>query len=227
MTEAKRIPLAPSVRWRKLRRKFVPIACFAVTVVACGYLWQKQGAAVHTVGEVDALRVNVTAPATGLVEAFPGSGRVWRTFDRVEAGELLGTIRVAGQGDEEQEVIELRAPVGGTLVMLDCWPGQTLIAGSPVATIAAERGRHIVSYVNEGDALNLEPGAAITVRARRSGSRLMETQIEAIGEQIEMIPLHQNANPASPQWGLPVRIRMPSEAEFRPGTLVDVVFNNR
>lgn len=227
MAEESRIPLAPAVRWRRVRRELVPLACFALTVAACGMLWERRGGASHGVGEVEAQRVAVTSPTIGLVEAFPGDGRIWQAFDRVEAGEVLGRLRVGATSTEPGELVEIQAPVSGTLVALDCWPGQTLAVGGPIATIAADHGRHVVTYLSEADSTQLEPGMTVTVRPRGSGSRLSETQVEAVGRQIERVPLHHNGNPTAPQWGLPVRIRMPDEIDLRPGTLVDVVINNR
>src|SRR5829696_74745 len=88
--QEKRIPLAWSVRWRRFRLQAVPAASFVVAVIACGWLWRERGAAVHGIGEVDALRVDVTSPTTGMVTSLPHrAGGQWTLYDHVVKGDII------------------------------------------------------------------------------------------------------------------------------------------
>ena len=90
MNSEKRIPLAWSARWRRIRLQAVPIACFLLALGTSGWLWQLQGSTVRSVGEVDALRIDVTSPAAGLVVALPHqTGRQWNLYDHVLADEVI------------------------------------------------------------------------------------------------------------------------------------------
>jgi len=329
----KRIPLAWSVRWRRLRLQAIPVASFLLAVIACGWLWQERGAAVHGIGEVDALRIDVTSPRTGLVTALPHkSGGQWTLYDHVLAGDiiarfddrqtqldkevlqaevaelfariaqwqidsaaagetetaesirraseyersrlaameqaLVGTVDIGVQDavaeatDDapklpesiseatrlaftqlrhargslelrwkeiklQSEQLEIRAPISGTLVAVYCWPGQTVHQGALVATIAADHGRHIVSYLPEESRLQPTKGMRVTVRPRFAGIERITSEVEQVGRQIRRIPTHQLGGAATDQWGLPVRIKLPTGAALQPGALVDVVFHRQ
>lgn len=123
------------------------------------------------------------------------------------------------------ELLEIPAPISGTLVNLYCWPGQIVHSGGLIATIAADHGQHIVGYLPEESAITPRIGMQVTMRARGPRAPRFTSEIEEIGMQIERIPSHQRAIATTPQWGLPVRIKLPSEAALRPGALVDVVFH--
>jgi multidrug resistance efflux pump len=121
---------------------------------------------------------------------------------------------------------EIQAPISGTLVAVHCWPGQTVPTGGRIATIAADFGRHIVSYIPEGSPLVARPGMQVTLRARAAGARRLTSEVEQVGRRVERIPGHQIASSKSQMWGTPVRIKMPAETILQPGSLVDVVYNN-
>jgi multidrug resistance efflux pump len=121
--------------------------------------------------------------------------------------------------------LEIPAPISGTLVNVYCWPGQIVHPGGLIATIAADHGQHIVGYVPEHSAIQPKVGMRVTLRARLAGAPRLSSEIEEVGQMIEQLPAHQRAMANIPQWGLPVRIKMPAEASLRPGALVDIVFH--
>ena len=220
----KRIPLAWSVRWRRLRSQGIPIAIFVAAVVASGWLWRERGVGMQSVGEVDSPRVDVTSPTTGRIVALPNqtSGH-WSVYDRIRAGEVIA--RIEEQPPEAGKMLEIQAPISGTLVDVRCWPGQTVIPGQLIATIAADHGQHIVGYIPEESSLAAKPGMRVTLRTRTAGGQRMTSAVEEVGQQIEQIPRHQRTSSTMPQWGTAVRIKMPNDAALRPGALVDVLFD--
>jgi multidrug resistance efflux pump len=121
-------------------------------------------------------------------------------------------------------MIEIPAPISGTLVTIRCWPGQTVVPGELIATIAADVGQHILGYIPEDSTLSARRGMRVTLRSRAAGALSMTSEVEAVGAQIERIPLHQRTSTTMAQWGTPVRIKVPNEALLRPGSLVDVSF---
>ncbi len=304
--------------------------CFVLAMSISGLLWEHHGAAIHGVGEVDAPRIDVASPTTGLIVALPRAGfGQWNLYDHVRAGDVIAqfddrpllaernllqqeikqlldevgrwqvepagdadaetkdTIRQAwqyersrllslqsildqyGSGSSDDaidavaaapasvteneattpaallelrdvrrglelrweawllraELLEVRAPISGTLVRVHCWPGQTVHEGGLIATIAGDHGDHIIGYVPEESHIVVEPGMPVTVSARFASTARAKSEVEEVGGQIERIPTRYLLNPTCPQWGLPVRIRIPSEAQLRPGVLVDIVYH--
>jgi len=123
-------------------------------------------------------------------------------------------------------LLEIPAPISGTLVNVYCWPGQLVAPGGLIATIAADHGQHIVGYIPEESSIVPKVGMKVTLRARQARSPRVTSVVEEVGKQIERIPSHQRAIATTPQWGLPVRIKMPADAALRPGSLVDIVFHS-
>jgi hypothetical protein len=64
----------------------------------------------------------------------------------------------------------------------------------------------------------------VSLRPRTAGASPIESEVEEVGSQIQKIPGHQRSSVSMPQWGTPVRVKLPSEAMLRPGALVDLVF---
>jgi multidrug resistance efflux pump len=124
------------------------------------------------------------------------------------------------------ELLEVRAPVSGEIVAIHRYPGQNVQAGDPVVTIAATKGRYIVSYVRSES--NLQPTQDMSVRVRRRvlGGLSVETTVGRVGPQVELVPAPQRRDPNRPEWGRPVRIRMPRDLVLVPGELVEISFGS-
>jgi multidrug resistance efflux pump len=230
MPDSNRIPIAWPVRWRRIRHRIVPVACFLVAILLSGWLWEHQGGSVHGVGEVEARRVDVTSPTSGVVSDFPKpDGRKWRTLDHVQAGDVLvrlTPLSAAGEG-LQPEPTEILAPLTGTIVAMHSAPGHAVAPGTRLATIVDDAASHVTSYLPEESRLSVEPGLPVTLRSRSSPPQRIVTRIESVGRQIESVPTHQIASATQPQWGVPIRIRLPASCSLRPGSLVDVVISAR
>ena len=152
------------------------------------------------------------------------------TSQLADVQQMLAPIR-EGIAAEEKRVaevkrqigsLEVRAPFAGTITAVFCRPGQTVVAGTPILTIAATQGQYIVSYVRQEQRVVPVVGLAVDVRVRSLPRQSSRTQIEEVGPQVEPVPLHQLRDPKVPEWGLPVRIAIPAGLQLRPGELVDV-----
>jgi len=119
---------------------------------------------------------------------------------------------------------DIKSPIDGTIVQISQRPGQSAKLGKPIMTIAAERGDWIVGYLRPDDAIRPTPGMMVKVRTRGTPSRVMESFVQSVGPQVHELPARYFQNPKVPEWGLPVQIAMPPEAELRPGETVDLVF---
>lgn len=149
-----------------------------------------------------------------------------------EANQLLSPVEAAVSVQEatirqlqvQAEWLEIRAPLSGTIVAIYRHPGQTVRAGEPVMTIAAQQGRYILSYVPQEHRFRPEVGMAVEVRPRLPGSPPCQSLVEQVGPQVELIPEHQRRDPRLLEWGQPVRIMLPEGLDARPGELLDIVF---
>ncbi len=324
-----KVPLARSVRLRRLRVGALPVLCLLVSIGAWLALWRSQAQSVHGVGRVSTLRIDIMSPASGLIVRMPHhTGLQWSLFDHVREGDVIAEyddgewlagkkqfehdatslqrelttwrsyftkdatpalqdqirqlatqetdhlqalaeqVRLGAEGSrvtsteslEQQtlpselsaaarehftdlrnerqllairalqlrnqaDALQVRAPISGTLVDMFCSPGQRLHAGAPIATLAADHGSYIVSYLPEATRLEPLPGMRVTLRSRALGAMAVDSEIEEVGRQIESIPISLATNPTVPERGLPIRIALPAEIDLQPGVLVDVIYH--
>jgi multidrug resistance efflux pump len=123
--------------------------------------------------------------------------------------------------------LQIRAPFSGTIAAIHAWPGQNVRLGDPIVTLAADHGRYIVSYVRQEQRVQPAVDGLVDIRARLPGAKPVTAVISRVGPQVELIPPRQRRDPARLEWGLPVRIDLPSELVVRPGELLDVQFKKK
>jgi len=157
----------------------------------------------------------------------------WQGFPEFHASEAEGALAPIAAAvqvqqarvEEIREDIErlvIRVPIRGTICAVHRWPGESIRTGDPVVTVAADHGRYIVSYLRQDQKIAPAPGMIVDVRARTPGSLVLATSVERVGPQIELIPQHQCRDSRVPEWGVPLRIAIPSGLAVRPGELVDL-----
>ena len=66
--------------------------------------------------------------------------------------------------DLEISRLKIRAPIGGRISAILHWPSENVRAGEAIVTIAAEKGRYIVSYVRQEQHVEPAPGMEVDVR---------------------------------------------------------------
>jgi multidrug resistance efflux pump len=128
------------------------------------------------------------------------------------------------------DALVIRAPASGHISAIYRWPGENVRRGDPIVAIAVQGGGYparepcIVSYVRQDQRIRPVEGMTVEVRVRAAASRPVATTVEQVGPQIEPVPLHQCRDPKLPEWGVPVRIRIPEGFLGRPGELIDITF---
>jgi multidrug resistance efflux pump len=81
------IPTPPSQLWREIRIQVVPVGLFLATAAAIALLWRDNVAAPTLVGEVEAIRSNVSSPKTGKLTQL----NVVR-LQKVKAGDVIAQV---------------------------------------------------------------------------------------------------------------------------------------
>jgi multidrug resistance efflux pump len=81
------IPIPASHLWREFRVRLAPVATFLAAATAVVFLWRENVAAPTLVGEVEAIRSNVSSPKAGKLSQL----NVTR-LQRVKAGEVIAQV---------------------------------------------------------------------------------------------------------------------------------------
>ncbi|MBG83678.1 MAG: hypothetical protein CMJ40_03920 [Phycisphaerae bacterium] len=125
-------------------------------------------------------------------------------------------VRIRSEG------LVIHAPISGMITAVHRVPGQTVVTGEPIISVAAEHGSYIVAYLKQSNRITPEVGMNVTVRMRSQPQRKFTAIIERVGASYESIPLDQLRDPQRPEWGLPIRISIRNDAGLVPGELVDL-----
>jgi multidrug resistance efflux pump len=120
---------------------------------------------------------------------------------------------------------DVKTPIDGTVMQIFERPGQSADLGQPIMTIASDRGEYIIGYVREGHGMRPAPGMSLIVRTRGAGARRLRSYVESVAPQVEPLPERHLRKFAVPEWGLPVKIAIPPEADLKPGEMVDLIFH--
>jgi multidrug resistance efflux pump len=129
------------------------------------------------------------------------------------------------QSQEKLRHIEIKSPIDGIVAAIFFRPGQTVVHGAPLVTIAAEDAQFIVSYIRQGRQLSVNENMAVDIRLRKIPVQIVSSYVDKVGAQIEIVPPHQLRDPKIQEWGIPVRIPMPNlplGITLQPGELVDI-----
>lgn len=145
----------------------------------------------------------------------------------------LKSLRTALAAREEELVqlelvldsLEITAPVSGTVARVYFRPGQFVRAGDIIMEIAADDSNYVVSYLREEQQyINPRQKMLVAVRARNDPRRVVLGVVDTVGATIQPVPDRQLRDQRVPEWGLPVRVTIPAEANLRPGEMVNLAF---
>ena len=123
--------------------------------------------------------------------------------------------------------LQLRSPLSGTVTKVYRRPGQVVQAGEPILEVASDQGSAIVAYLRqEQQQINPSKGMAVQVYLNRKPAQTVEGEVDSVGGQIEAVPSRQLRDQKVPEWGLPVRVRVPADSAvlLRPGEVVTLDF---
>ena len=123
----------------------------------------------------------------------------------------------------------IEAPASGTVTMVFRQPNEFVKQGQEIFTITQDSGSYIVSYVRPYGAV--VPAKDQKVMLRGQSRKTAVSIVQEVGAKLEPIPSHQlgttgGKRQTAPEWGIPVRIAMPSAEQLplRPGELVSVLY---
>lgn len=123
----------------------------------------------------------------------------------------------------------IEAPTSGTVTAVHRRPNEFVKQGQEMFTITQDSGSYIVSYVRPYGAVVPQKDQKVMLRGQSRKTAV--SIVQEVGTKLEPIPGHQLGNTGgkrqtAPEWGIPVRIAMPSAEQLplRPGELVSVLY---
>jgi len=152
--------------------------------------------------------------ATGAMDLprIPAATRALEAAIRVQ--EL-----VIAELELERDAFNLQAPIDGQVSALYVGEGQSLMAGRAVMLVTASAAQEAVVFVDpevaSGESL-LGRGVELRAGERRS----LETKIASLSPKTELLPERLWSHPASPAYGLALRVPMGESGVFMPGEIL-------
>ena len=137
-----------------------------------------------------------------------------------------------------RRVIELKAPFAGVVISIQGRanqailrrPGEDVIrqtgevvrAGDSILAVAELKPSEIVAYVSETQLGLVQEKTPVEIVKSRPPEQKTQCQVDYIGPALELMPEQLWRNPAVPQWGRPIIIRIPEGLELVAGELVGI-----
>lgn len=223
------IPTPFSRRLLEIRQRYLPGVVFGGCALLVVVLWQKNLAVPALVGQAEPVVANVSSFRPGVLAELNV-----KRFQAVKAGDLLGKVLVPDEdsgpatapGHESKHApIILRAPMDGVVTAIHNHPGEAVIAGSAIVSIATLHPVRIVGYMRSPNLDAAKVGMKVQVRTRDLKRAVGRAEVLEVGTQLETVPpaLASPIKLANLEFGLPVDISLPPNLAIRPGELVDVM----
>lgn len=119
-------------------------------------------------------------------------------------------------------LLVLKCPFDGVVSQLHHRPGEAVLAGDLILTVAETKPGEIVAYANEVHLSRVRERMAVELIKNRAPAQIARSQVVHLGANIELMPQQLWRNPNIPQWGRPVLIGVPPGLELVPGELVGI-----
>ena len=157
MNDTRRIPVPWKLRWRRFRYTTLPMLGFFGFLFAVLWLWTNAGEMPHAIGEVEAVRVNVSSAVGGLLAPLPQGD--WKLYQMVEADQIVAQLDdrllKAQMATLQQDLARLQKEVDA--------------AAAKLKTSEADRAQ---TYLAESIQLRVE------LAARRLAALMQQVQVE-------------------------------------------------
>lgn len=100
--------------------------------------------------------------------------------------------------------------------------GEVVRAGDTILAVAELKPSEIVAYVSESQLELVQEKTPVKIVKSRPPEQIAGCEVTYVGPTMELMPERLWRNPAVPQWGRPVVIRIPDGLELIAGELVGI-----
>ena len=122
----------------------------------------------------------------------------------------------------KRQPLVLTSPIDGMVNLVQKGPGEAVLAGEPILTIAERRTSRIIAYVDENQMSQVKEGMAVRLIKGDNRGQIINSQVVSLGPNIELMPQRLWRNPTVQQWGRPVMIKNPPALNLLPGQTVGI-----
>jgi multidrug resistance efflux pump len=125
---------------------------------------------------------------------------------------------------EPRQALKLKAPIAGVVSQIQHWPGEAVLAGEPILTIAEVKPTEIIAYTVENQVNQIQKGMVVEL-VKKSEPKKIEiarSQIIYIGPVVEQLPVRLWRNPNIPEWGRPFLVKAPPQMKLIIGEVVGI-----
>ncbi len=123
-----------------------------------------------------------------------------------------------------RESLKLTAPIDGVVSQIQHWPGEAVLAGESILTIAEVKPTEIIAYAVEDRVNQIQKGMVVEL-VKKSEPKKIEiarSQIIYIGPVVEQLPARLWRNPNVPEWGRPFLVKAPPQMKLIIGEVVGI-----
>ena len=122
----------------------------------------------------------------------------------------------------KRDLLILKSPVDGMVSLIQRGPGETVLPGDPILTVAETEPREIVTYATEGQFGQLRERMRVRLIKHSEPKKIADSQVVYLGPTMELMPERLWRTRGIPQWGRPVLIKIPPGMKLVPGELVGI-----
>jgi multidrug resistance efflux pump len=123
-----------------------------------------------------------------------------------------------------RQALKLTSPIDGVVSQIQHWPGEAVLAGEPILTIAEVKPTEIIAYAVEYQVNQIQKGMVVEL-VKQSEPKKIEiarSQIIYIGPIVEQLPPRLWRNPNIPEWGRPFLVKAPPQMKLIIGEVVGI-----
>lgn len=121
-----------------------------------------------------------------------------------------------------RQMLVLKSPIGGMVSQIQKGPGEIVLAGEAILSVAELQPSHVVAYIDESQVGRIKERMVVQLIKTGNPGQIAESQIVSLGSTIEMLPQRLWRNPSAEQWGRPVLIAVPPGLNLLPNQTVGI-----
>lgn len=134
-------------------------------------------------------------------------------------------------GVQEESIAEIlqgrvalvvESPFDGVVSAIQRSPGEAILPGEPILSISESEPREILAFASRSEIERIRINMKVELKKNGSPVQVAYSQITHLGPDVQLMPEQLRANPAIPQWGRPILIKIPPGFKLVPGELVRI-----
>lgn len=122
----------------------------------------------------------------------------------------------------ESSTLIVRAPADGFVSSIMLQPGQTVLPGQIILTIAEHSPDRIIAYAGAEHLNSLREGMRVELVTETPEQRIDSSQVTYVGPVIEELPIRLRRHPDIIEWGRPFIVKKPAQLKLVPGQIVGI-----